>query len=103
VAAQEIGGKGAQVAMDHDYRTARVKVADWRSADGVALHARHEVMHVALAELREQTADLTELLADQACQRECARLTQLHEHAVTRLCRAFDELEHIGGEDETYC
>jgi hypothetical protein len=98
-----VDGVGANITPDCTYRRAEIRIAEWRAEDGMAFHARHEVLHLVFADLRQ----LAEGMAEDCGNSDLAatyrrQYGDLEERAVTRLCRAFDTLEHIGGGEEDY-
>jgi len=97
-------GLGADLQIRNpEYRRAVIRVSDWRELKGMDFHARHEMLHLALNDLRDRAMELAQRLGTEAAEREMALLAKLEEVAVTRLQRAFDEFEPIkDGEDQFY-
>lgn len=93
---------GAKLEANNRYRTASVRVSDWTDADMLRHIARHEVLHLVLADMREHIDNMLRDYSPAEQQFHGRQLTDLEEQAVTRLERAFDEFDHIGEEGCTY-
>ena len=96
------GDCAAQINVNQKYRKAVITVWEWGDANGLEYCAKHELLHLATAELREIAMELAATLAPADALAMRDRIDIVEEQLVVRLCRAFDTLEHVGGEDDYY-
>ncbi len=92
----------ATVNYDLAHHKATIVFADDGVDDGVRFLLREEMVHIALADMREAFEHVLNVLGAESAEIVKRMVFNTEEHVAVRFCRAFDSLEHIGDKDTAF-